>query len=91
MLSHTTTSRKRRINDALRAAYPGPEDGNRIAFFCECNAESCLAAVWLTGTDYDLACSDATWVALEPGHVADAHPEWSLPWFVREKEEAAGA
>jgi hypothetical protein len=68
---------KRHVNDQIRDGLRHQSGDEPIAFFCECAEEHCHQIVWLTGPQYDRARRSPKWVALLPGHTADAaddHP-----------------
>ncbi|MES1247342.1 MAG: hypothetical protein ABUS54_06695 [Actinomycetota bacterium] len=67
---HTHT--KRRVNERMWDRLHGRCDDEPIAFFCECDDESCYLAVWLTADAFEHATRDPGWVALVPRHAAAA-------------------
>jgi hypothetical protein len=63
-----TSVRKQDANRLLRRGLRDWRDQEQVPFFCECADESCYAAVWLTGSEYDRDSADANWIALAGSH-----------------------
>src|SRR3954447_20601757 len=57
-VSEFATTRKRHANTLMREGLHLRAEEEPISFFCECEDERCYQPVWLTCSEYDLACTN---------------------------------